>query len=52
MNAQRYNKAIVAVAGAVVAVAAALGTDIDPVLVNSVVGAATALIVWLVPNKA
>lgn len=48
---QRYNKAIVAVAGAVVAVAAAFGTDIDPVLVNSIVGALTALTVFLVPNK-
>ena len=48
---QKYNKAIVAVAGAVVAVAAALGTNIDPVLVNSIVGAITAVLVCLVPNK-
>lgn len=49
---QKYNKAIVALAGAVIAVAGALGTDIDPVLVNSIVGALTALLVCLVPNKA
>ena len=52
MNIQKFNKAIVAVAGAVVAVAGALGTDIDPALVNAIVGAATALLVCLVPNKA
>ena len=49
---QKYNKAIVAVAGAVVAVAGALGTDIDPALVSAIVGAGTALVVLLVPNKA
>lgn len=46
-----YRKAIVAVAGAVVAIAAALGTDIDPEVTQSVIALATALLVYLVPNE-
>lgn len=46
-----YRKAIVAVVGAVAAVAAAFGTDIDPEVTQSVIALATALLVYLVPNE-
>ena len=48
----KYRKALVAVGGAVVAVAGALGTQIDPAVVTSVVGAITAVLVLVVPNEA
>ena len=50
MNIKLVRKALIAVGGAVVAVAAALGTEIDPAVVNAVVGAITALLVYLTPN--
>lgn len=46
----KYRKALVAVGGAVVAIGAAFGIPIDPVVVNSVVGTITALLVYIVPN--
>ena len=46
----KYRKAVVAVVGAVVAVAAAAGTEIDPEVANAVVGVLTALLVYVVPN--
>ena len=46
----KYNKAIVALGTAVLAVAAALGLDIDPKAVLAVEGAVSALLVLLVPN--
>lgn len=46
----KYNKALVALGGAVVAIAGAAGLHIDPSVVTSVVGALTALLVLVVPN--
>jgi hypothetical protein len=45
-----YRKAIVAVVGAVVAVLAAAGTDVDPEVTNGVIGLATAALVYFVRN--
>lgn len=49
-NIQKYNKALIAIGGAVVAVAAVLGTSIDPTLVNAIVGAIASILVFVVPN--
>lgn len=46
-----YNKAIVAVVGAVVAVLAAAGIDVDPEVSAAVVSLLTAVAVYLVPNQ-
>lgn len=46
----RYNKALVALGTAVVAVATALGFHVDPVAVAAVEGAIASLLVLLVPN--
>jgi hypothetical protein len=46
----KYNKALVAVGTAVVAVGAAIGFDISPVAVTAVEGAISAVLVFLVPN--
>lgn len=46
----KYNKALVALGTAVVAVAAALGFHVDPAAVTAVEGAISAVLVFLVPN--
>ena len=46
-----YNKAVVAVVGAVVAVLAVAGIDVDESLAAAVVSVVTALLVYVVPNK-
>lgn len=46
----RYNKALVALGTAVVAVAAAIGLNIDPAAVVAVEGAVSTLLVFVVPN--
>lgn len=46
-----YDKAIVAVGTAVVAVAVALGFHVDPAAVAAVEGAISSILVLLVPNK-
>lgn len=46
----RYNKALVALGTAVVAVGAAIGFNIDPVAVAAVEGAIGAVLVLVVPN--
>lgn len=46
----KYNKALVAVGTAVVAVAAALGLHVDTAAVAAVEGAVTSILVFLVPN--
>lgn len=46
----KYSKAIVAVGTAVAAVAAALGTSIDPTALAAVEGAITSILVFFVPN--
>lgn len=46
----RYNKALVALGTAVVAVGAAIGFHIDPAAVAAVEGAVSTLLVFLVPN--
>lgn len=46
----KYAKFLTALATAVVAVAAALGYDLDPAAVAAVQGAITALLVLVVPN--
>jgi len=45
-----YSKALVAVAGAVVSVAAIFGVNLDPAAVATVVSAVTAVLVYFVPN--
>lgn len=45
-----YNKAITAVIGAIVAILAAAGIDVDPAISTAVVTLITALAVYLVPN--
>lgn len=47
---QRYNKALVALGTAVVAVAAALGFHVDPAAVAAVEGAVSTILVFFVPN--
>lgn len=47
----QYNKAIVAVIGAIVTVLAAQGINVDPEITTSVTTLVTALVVYLVPNK-
>lgn len=47
----KYSKALVAVAGAVVAVLAAVGINVDPAVSTAVVGAITSVLVLIVPNK-
>lgn len=54
MNTE-FNKAIVALLGAVVTIAATFGMKVDwatPEIISAVGGALTALLVYLVPNKA
>lgn len=46
-----YRKAIVAVVGAVVAVAAAFGLDVDPTLSQAIITIAMAILVYAVPNE-
>lgn len=48
---QRYQKAVVATIGAVVAILNAAGVPVAESLSQSVIAAATALLVLLVPNK-
>ena len=48
---KKVRKAIVAVVGAVVAVLAAAGVDVDPEVSAAVVSLATALAVYLIPNE-
>lgn len=50
-NLTKFNKAIAAVAVAVLAVGAAVGFHIDPTAVAAVQGAIGAIIVFLVPNS-
>ena len=45
-----YAKAVAAVAGAVVAIAAVFGTNIDPEIVTTVVSLVTAALVYVIPN--
>lgn len=47
----KYNKFIVALGTAVLAVAAAAGFDIDPKAVLAVEGAVSAFLVFVVPNE-
>jgi hypothetical protein len=47
----KYNKALVAVGTAVVAVAAALGLHVDAAAVTAVEGAVASILVFLVPNE-
>lgn len=46
----KYNKAIVAVVGAVVAVLHAAGVEVAEDVSESVIALATALLVYIVPN--
>lgn len=46
----RYNKALVALGTAVVAVATAIGFSVDPTAVAAVEGAISTLLVFVVPN--
>ena len=46
----KYNKALVALGTAVVAVATAIGFHVDPAAVAAVEGAISTLLVFLVPN--
>ncbi len=46
----KYNKALVALGTAVVAVAAGLGFHIDPAAIAAVEGAVSTLLVFVVPN--
>jgi hypothetical protein len=48
---QKYQKAIVAVVGAVVAVLNAAGVPVAEQVSESVIALATALLVYVVPNK-
>jgi hypothetical protein len=45
-----YRKAIVAVVGAVVAVLATQGVDVDPEVTQGIIGLATAALVYFVRN--
>ncbi|MBS1863037.1 MAG: hypothetical protein JSS68_15150 [Actinobacteria bacterium] len=47
----KFNKALAATAVAVVAVAAALGFNLDPAAVAAVQGAISTIVVFLVPNS-
>lgn len=47
----QYDKALVAIGTAVVAVGVALGFHVDPAAVTAVEGAIASLLVFLVPNK-
>ena len=51
VKARDYRKAIVAVVGAVVAVLAIAGFDIDPEISTAVIALATAALVARVPNE-
>lgn len=46
----KYNKALTALATAVVAVGVALGFNVDPAAVAAVQGAIASLLVFVVPN--
>jgi hypothetical protein len=50
-NITAYNKALVAIGTAAVAVAVALGFHVDPAAVTAVEGAIASLLVFFVPNK-
>lgn len=50
MNLKVVRKALVALGGAVIAVAAVVGTNIDPTAVTAVVGGITSVLVYLWPN--
>lgn len=50
MTLGNIRKALVAVGGAVVAIAGVLGTNIDPGVVEGVVGGITSILVFVVPN--
>lgn len=47
----QYDKALVAIGTAVVALAVALGFHVDPAAVTAVEGAIASILVLLVPNK-
>ena len=49
-NLTQYRKAIIATVGAVVAILAAFGVVVDSGITQAVVAAATALLVFLIPN--
>ena len=51
MTQTTVHKFLVALAGAVVAFAGVVGTSIDPATVDAVVGAITAILVYLIPNQ-
>jgi hypothetical protein len=48
----RYRKAIVAIVGAAVTIAAAFGLEVDSQIPEAIVAIATAALVFLVPNQA
>lgn len=48
----QYRKAVTAIIGGVVTIAAVYGIDIDPELVAAFTTIATAALVWFVPNDA
>lgn len=48
----RYRKAVVAVVGAVVAILATQGIDVDPTVSTAVITLVTAFLVGRVPNEA
>lgn len=50
MTVGKIRKALIAVGGAVVAVAGVLGTNIDPTVVTGVVGGITSVFVFIFPN--
>jgi hypothetical protein len=47
----KYNKALVAIGTAVVAVGVALGFHVDPAAVTAVEGAISSILVFLIPNE-
>lgn len=47
---EKYKKAIAAVVGAAVTVAAVFGVNVDPSVAATVVSVVTALVVYFVPN--
>lgn len=48
---KEYRKAVVAVVGAIVAILAVAGIDVDPEVSAAVVSLATALLVYVTPNE-
>jgi hypothetical protein len=47
----KYDKALVAIGTAVVAVGVALGFNIDPAVVATIEGVISSILVFVVPNK-